>query len=158
MEILKNSALIEPAFQLLNARHCQNLLRYLKDNNRVFQITCFKQFTEFDSNDLSFVDTLNDIFLMNIENYSLETFVCLDNHIEFSTGFGESPEEVKIKIPYAFIISIEEDYKLNLYRNPSIIFSLPTEDNNSEDNVEEKLNESKNKFLNNPKNNRFSGN
>lgn len=153
---IEKSVLVEPKFQLLNAAHCKAIIKYLIDSQKPFQITCFKQFTTFEAEDMSFLDSLQDMFLLSIENYSMETFVYFDNHIEFKVGFGDTIE-AKVTIPYSFIISLEEDFKFNLYRNPSIIFVNAEEVQEIEEKevIIEQTNNSKNRFLNNPKNQRF---
>ncbi len=167
---IEKSLLVEPKFQLINAAICRSIMAHCFENNRPFQITCFKQFTKFESNDMSFLDTLGDIFVLNIENYALETLDCSnETEVQMTVGFGDSPEPVKITIPYGFIIELGELFEFTLYRNPSILFvarpeGIEEDPIESEEEfggtkieaiVDSQKENSKNKFLNNVKNKKF---
>jgi hypothetical protein len=130
-----------PYFRDLKAKHAEEILTVLLQNDEEFSIICHREHIKFNPVlPEKITQHFTDAIVFAIANYTLQSSHILDGNLIFEAGFGEENIGSIVTVPLDSIIQIAQD-DIPLFINTAA--TLPKED------------KPKNPFAANPRNKKF---
>lgn len=146
---MQNKLFQLPIYRKMMLEHLQDMIHTLLDNNIEFRILCQKQNILFEPElPNRITDTMGNMVLFDISNYSFESAVLTKNELSFGAGFGSENIGATVILP---LLSITQIY---INEIPIMLNFAPQEKqevNEAEVN-EQDTDKSMSSLLNNPNN------
>jgi len=137
-------------FRIIMKEHISKTIKYMFSSNQEFSVACEISEVHFEPLlPLEIHDSLPEVTLFMLANYSFESASLADNYLSFEAGFGPENIGALVQIPIASIRQIF------VGEYPILINVAPpskTEDVNDEKIEDEDEDNSMNALLNNPEN------
>jgi hypothetical protein len=145
---MQNKLFESQIYEKIMMDHIWNMISAMLDNTIEFRILCHKENVSFEPELPNRVtDTMGDMTLFEISNYSFESAVLIDKELHFGAGFGSENIGTTVIVP---ILSIAQIF---LGEIPIILnFTTQNKEDEKEVVVEKNIDNSMNALLNNPNN------
>ncbi len=96
-----------PIYGSIMMEHMWNMISALLDNNIEFRILCHKESVSFEPELSSRItDTMGDMVLFDISNYSFESAMLTEEEFQFCAGFGSENIGTTVIVPILAIAQI----------------------------------------------------
>ena len=136
-------------FRIIMKEHISKTIKYMFSSNQEFSVACEISEVHFEPLlPLEIHDSLPEVTLFMLANYSFESASLADNYLSFEAGFGPENIGALVQIPITAIRQIfVGEYPILINVSPS----SKTEEI-SDEKIEEDEDNSMNALLNNPEN------
>lgn len=149
---MQNKLFESQIYRSIMADHIGNIISAMLDNNMEFRILCHKENISFEPElPDRITNTMGDMTLFDISNYSFESAVLTSGEFHFGAGFGSENIGTTVSIP---ILSIAQIFLGEI----PIVLNFTTQNKEEdkeiaeEEMVDRKIDNSMNALLNNPNN------
>jgi hypothetical protein len=136
-----NDLLIEDSYKDLTSSHLKQLIEYLHQHDKEFNLTANLACVEFEPQlPQSIYENLGQFTMFSLMNYTFSTLDIKDHKIQFEAGFGAENFGSVCTIPYTGIFQIGIEHSI-LFINP-----VATKENNCKDTQDKQREKSMNAF------------